>query len=91
MTTVGRGSYPVRPSATPEGTMRSFTGSTEVRGGKPGPQGKGEQGGDPRLPKRAGQGALSPEGNVDQVVDQPGIEKKGGVKPPPPPVPGPKR
>jgi ferric-dicitrate binding protein FerR (iron transport regulator) len=88
MTTVGRGSYPVRPSATPEGTLRSFTGSTEVRGGKPGASGKGAKGGDPRLPKRAGQGALSPEGNVDQVVDQPGLKQKGGVKPPPPPVPG---
>ena len=88
MTKVGRGSYPVRPSATPEGTLRSFTGSTEVRGGKPGGPGKGAKGGDPRLPKAAGQGALSPEGDVNQVVDQPGLEKKGGVKPPPPPVPG---
>jgi len=88
MTTVGRGNYPMRPSATPEGTLRSFTGSTEVRGAKPGVPGKGAKGGDPRLPKRAGQGALSPEGDVGQVVDQPGLNKPGGVKPPPPPVPG---
>jgi hypothetical protein len=87
MTTVRRGAYPVRPSPTPEGTLRSFTGSTEVRA-KPEVQGKGEKGGDPRQPKRAGQGALSPEGQVDQVVDQPGLDKRKGVKPPPPPVPG---
>jgi hypothetical protein len=91
MTTVGRGAFPQRPVATPEGLQRSFTGSTEVRGAKPGAQGKsGAQGGvsDPRLPKRAGQGALSPEGQVDQVVDQPAKpDKRRGVPPPPPPVP----
>jgi hypothetical protein len=94
MTTVGRGSYPIRPVPTPEGTMRSFTGATEVRGAKPAAKGKGaagQQGGDPRLPKRAGQGALSPEGQVDQVVDQPQQQKGKGVPPPPPPVPGPRR
>jgi hypothetical protein len=93
MTTVGRGSYPVRPVATPENTLRSFTGSTEVRGAKPGAQGKGagQSGGDPRIPKRAGQGAISPEGQVDQVVDQPQQKKGGKVPPPPPPVPSPRR
>ena len=94
MTTVGRGSYPVRPMVTPENTLRSFTGSTEVRGGKQGgAQGKGagQVGGDPRIPKRAGQGALSPEGQVDQVVDQPPQQKGGKVPPPPPPVPSPRR
>ena len=92
MTTVGRGSYPVRPAATPENTLRSFTGSTEVRGAKPGAQGKGagQSGGDPRIPKRAGQGAVSPEGQVDQVVDQPQQQKGGKVRPPPPPVPSPR-
>ncbi len=92
MTTVGRGSYPLRPAPTPEGTLRSFTGSTEVRG-KPGAQGKGAKGqvGDARLPKRAGQGALSPEGQLDQVIDQPGLQKHKGPQPPPPPVPGPRR
>src|SRR6185503_9892797 len=39
MTTVRRGAFPVRPSATPEGTLRSFSGSTEVRA-KPEVQGK---------------------------------------------------
>jgi len=91
MTTVGRGSYPVRPVATPDNTLRSFTGSTEVRGAKPGAQSKGQTGGDPRIPKRAGQGALSPEGQVDQVVDQPQQQKGGKVRPPPPPVPDPRR
>ena len=95
MTTVGRGSYPHRPAPTPEGMLRSFTGSTEVRGSKAAVQGKGASagrvGGDPRLPKRAGQGALSPEGQVDQVVDQPPhSEKHRGVRPPPPPVPSPR-
>jgi len=92
MTTVGRGSYPVRPVATPENTLRSFTGSTEVRGAKPRAPGKGAgQPGDPRIPKRAGQGAVSPEGQVDQVVDQPQLQKGGKVRPPPPPVPSPRR
>jgi len=96
MTTVRRGSYPHRPAPTPESMLRSFTGSTEVRGAKPAAQGKaastGRVGGDPRLPKRAGQGALSPEGQVDQVVDQPPQpEKRRGVPPPPPPVPSPHR
>jgi len=93
MTTVGRGKYPIRPTATPEGMLRSFTGSTEVRGGKPVVPGKGAKGeaGDARAPKRPGQGALSPEGQMDQVVDQPGIQKHKGVQPPPPPVPGPGR
>jgi hypothetical protein len=95
MTTVGRGSYPMRPVATPEGTLRSFTGSTEVRGAKPGAKGgKGaaaQPGGDPRIPKRTGQGALSPEGQVDQVVDQPPQQKGKKVTPPPPPVPSPRR
>lgn len=95
MTTVGRGSYPLRPAPTPEGTLRSFSGSTQVRGMKPATRGKGAAtgavGGDPRLPKRAGQGALSPEGQVDQVVDQPPPpEKRRGVPPPPPPVPSPR-
>jgi hypothetical protein len=94
MTTVRRGSYPLRPTPTPEGTLRSFTGSTEVRM-KPAAKGKGTSlggvSGDPRLPKRAGQGALSPEGQVDQVVDQPPQpEKRHGVPPPPPPVPSPR-
>ena len=89
MTTVGRGSLPVRPVPTPEGTLRSFTGSTDIRGAKP-TQGKGaaKPTGDPRIPKRAGQGAISPEGQVDQVVDQPPQQKNKGVRPPPPPVPG---
>jgi len=94
MTTVGRGSYPHRPAPTPEGTLRSFTGSTEVQGMKPAAKGKGAATGavgDPRLPKRAGQGALSPEGQVDQVVDQPPQpQKRRDVRPPPPPVPSPR-
>jgi hypothetical protein len=89
MTKVGRGSYPVRPAPTPEGVLRSFTGSTEVRGPKTTPKGQ-KTAGDPRLPKRAGQGALSPEGQVDQVVDQPPQQKGRRVPPPPPPVPSPR-
>jgi hypothetical protein len=89
MTTVGRGSLPLRPVPTPEGTLRSFTGSTDIRGAKPAQgKGAGQPSGDPRLPKRAGQGALSPEGQVDQVVDQPPQQKGKNVRPPPPPVPG---
>jgi hypothetical protein len=90
-TTVRRGAFPTDVRRMPEDQVRSLTAATALHG-EQGAKGGAENPAEPRLPSRPGERTGSPENRViDQPVDVLKKTPPGGIGPPPPPVPGPRR
>lgn len=89
-TRVRRGQFPIKPKALPQEQLRGLEGATSLAAGGTSPRrefGPAQRGAnpdvvEPRKPQRAGDAAITNEG---QVI--PHIPKGSGHKPPPPPPP----
>ena len=89
-TRVRRGQFPLAPKALPQEQLRGLEGATALAAGGTSPQrefapaqrGASPDSAEPRKPQRAGDNAITNEG---QVI--PHIPKGHGQKPPPPPPP----